>query len=111
MRHHGGKAMEWGEAGALDFAERFKPLGGCFHEVAYIVADQICPRGERWKPRDGARVRAVHKIAEHLGCSLSTANNAMQAAELGRCLDVDKVGTPNVQQLMAIVWTHVKARG
>jgi hypothetical protein len=79
MRHHGGEPMQWTETAALDFAEKFKPLAGCLHDVAFCVADQLYD-GIQGKPGDGARTRAAHRIAEHLGCSLSTAHNALQAA-------------------------------
>jgi hypothetical protein len=108
-RHHGGDAMQWPEAAVLDFAERCKPLADFLHHAAYFVADQLYD--ERWKTGDGARERTVRQIAEHLGCSPSTARYALQAAELGRRLPVDRLGTPDVQQLTVIAWADVKTRG
>jgi hypothetical protein len=111
MRHHrGGEAMEWSETAVLDFAERFKPLATALHDVAFFVADQLFDGIDKGKPGDGGRTRVAHLIADHLECSLSTAHNALQAAELGRRLPVDKVGTPSVQQLLTIVWVKIKGQ-
>jgi hypothetical protein len=100
MRHHGGEAMDWPEAAVLDFAERFKPLSSALHDVVFLVADQLYD--ENWKTGDGARERTVRQIAKHIGCSPSTARYALQAAELGRLLPVDRLGTPDVHQLTVI---------
>jgi hypothetical protein len=110
MRHHDGEEMDWPEAAVLDFAERCKPLAGFLHQAAFFVADQLFDGIDKGKPGDGGRTRVAHLIADHLGCGLSTAHNALQAAELGRRLDIDKVGTPNVQQLMTIVWVKIKGQ-
>jgi hypothetical protein len=109
MRHHGGEAMDWPEAAVLDFAERCKPLAGFLHDAAFIVADQLFD--DQCKTGDGARERTVKLIAEHLRCSPSTARYALQAAELGRRLPVDRLGTPSVDQLTVIAWADVKTRG
>jgi hypothetical protein len=109
MRHHGGQEMDWPEAAVLDFAERFKPLSTALHDVVFLVADQLFD--EEWKTGDGERERTVRKIALHLGCSPSTARYALQAAELGRRLPVDHLGTPSVHQLTVIAWADVKTRG
>jgi hypothetical protein len=109
MRHHGDEEMDWSEAAALEFAARFKPLACWLHEVAYCVADELYD--EQWRTGDGARERAVRRIAKHLGCSPSLARYALQAAELGRRLPVTRLGTPSVHQLTVIAWANVKTRG